>query len=185
MKAPLAAPPLLAQDAPETAAAQSDIAALSGVTMSSGGAEIWFYHLERSSLDQVLPELLEKTLGRGWRALVYGRDAGVLDALDERLWTWRADSFLPHGRSGDERASRQPILLSGDMDNANGAQALFVIDGGEFGDLSSYERCLVIFDGRDDAAVARAREQWKQVKAAGNEASYWRQTEEGGWSRAA
>jgi DNA polymerase-3 subunit chi len=153
--------------------------------MSAAGAEIWFYHLERSSLDQVLPELLEKTLGRGWRALVHVRDQGLRDAVDERLWTWRADSFLPHGQANDERKAVQPILLSDSLDNANGAQALFVVDGGELGDLAGYERCLVIFDGRDDAALARAREQWKQVKAGGNEASYWRQTEEGGWSRAA
>ena len=32
--------------------------------------EVWFYHLERTSLDQALPELLEKTLARGWKALV-------------------------------------------------------------------------------------------------------------------
>lgn len=153
--------------------------------MSADGAEIWFYHLERSSLDQVLPELLEKTLGRGWRALVHVRDKGLRDAVDERLWTWKADSFLPHGQANDERQASQPILLSDSLDNANGAQALFVVDGGELGDIAGYERCLVIFDGRDDAAVTRAREQWKQVKAGGNEASYWRQTEEGGWSRAA
>lgn len=153
--------------------------------MSAEGAEIWFYHLERSSLDQVLPELLEKTLGRGWRALVHVRDPGVLDALDERLWTWRAESFLPHAKTVDGKSELQPILLTGTQDNANGAQALFLVDGGEIGDLSAYERCLVIFDGRDDAAVARAREQWKQVKASGSTASYWRQTEEGGWSRAA
>ena len=38
--------------------------------MSDAGPEIWFYHLERSTLDQVLPGLLEKTRERGWRALV-------------------------------------------------------------------------------------------------------------------
>lgn len=153
--------------------------------MSATGAEVWFYHLERSSLDQVLPELLEKTLGRGWKALVRFRDAQLLDAMDERLWTWRADSFLPHGRSDADQASSQPVLLTQADTNTNGAQALFVVDGGEIGDLDGYERCLVIFDGRDEPAVERAREQWKAIKAGGATASYWRQTEEGGWSRAA
>ena len=32
--------------------------------------EVWFYHLERTGLDQALPELLEKTLARGWKAIV-------------------------------------------------------------------------------------------------------------------
>ena len=67
----------------------------------------------------------------------------------------------------------------------NGAQVLFIVDGAELGEVASFERCLVLFDGRDDAAVALAREQWKAVKASGADASYWRQNEEGTWSRAA
>ncbi|HEY0052608.1 MAG TPA: DNA polymerase III subunit chi, partial [Caulobacteraceae bacterium] len=59
--------------------------------------EIWFYHLERSSLEQVLPDLLEKTLTRGWRAQVRARDEARLADLDERLWTWKDDAFLAHG----------------------------------------------------------------------------------------
>jgi DNA polymerase-3 subunit chi len=153
--------------------------------VSQSAPEIWFYHLERSSLDQVLPELLEKTLGRGWRALVLVRDPQLMSELDERLWTWRPDSFLAHGRADGERAAQQPILLSLAVENLNGAQALFIVDGADLGDVSAYARCLVLFDGRDEAAVARAREQWKQVKATGVSASYWRQNEEGAWSRAA
>ncbi|MDB5454933.1 MAG: polymerase chi subunit HolC, partial [Caulobacter sp.] len=42
--------------------------------MAATPCDVWFYHLERSALEQVLPELLEKTLGRGWRALVRGPD---------------------------------------------------------------------------------------------------------------
>lgn len=158
---------------------------IEGTKVSDSQCEVWFYHLERSSLDQVLPELLEKTLGRGWRALVRVRDESLMAGLDERLWTWRADSFLPHAAEGGETDAQQPILLTQGVGNPNGAQALFVVDGAETGDLSGYERCLVLFDGRDDAAVAEARERWKQVKATGATASYWRQNEEGAWSRAA
>lgn len=151
--------------------------------MSAGG-EFWFYHLERSSLDEVLPELLERTLARGWRAQVHVTDAQLMSALDERLWIWRADSFLPHGRRDQDHAAKQPILLTDQPDNLNGAQVLFLVDGADLGD-GAYERRLILFDGRDDGAVARAREQWKQVKASGAAASYWKQNEEGAWSRAA
>ena len=37
--------------------------------------EVWFYHLERTGLEQALPELLNKTLARGWRALVRSRSS--------------------------------------------------------------------------------------------------------------
>lgn len=153
--------------------------------MNAQTFEVWFYHLERSNLDQVLADLLEKTLMRDWRALVRVRDGQLLTALDEHLWTGRPDSFLPHGLADSENADRQPVLLTSDTDNLNGAQALFIVDGADLGDVSGLTRCLVVFDGRDDAALARAREQWKLVKAAGHEASYWRQNEGGAWSKAA
>lgn len=153
--------------------------------MSEAKTEVWFYHLERSSLDQVLSDLLEKTLARGWRAMVRARDPLLLTSLDERLWTQRADSFLPHGVADGPDADRQPVLLTQGGDNRNAAQALFIVDGADLGDTSGLERCLIIFDGRDEPALARAREQWKLIKASGLEASYWRQNEEGAWSKAA
>ena len=96
--------------------------------MSETSGEVWFYHLERASLEQVLPELLEKTLARGWRALVRTGDAEQRARLDAWLWTFRDESFLPHGIAGEATADRQPILLTGGEENVNGAQALFVLD---------------------------------------------------------
>jgi DNA polymerase-3 subunit chi len=147
--------------------------------------DVWFYHLENSSLDQVLPGLLEKTIQRGWRALVRIREPALLALLDERLWTWRDESFLAHGRADADHADRQPILLTLGAGNPNRADALFLVDGAEATDAGDFARCLIIFDGQDAEALARAREQWKSLKQRGAAASYWRQTEEGTWSRAA
>lgn len=147
--------------------------------------EVWFYHLEGTSLDQVLPNLLEKTLQRGWRALVRIRGEDLVAHLDERLWTGRDDSFLPHGRADTDHAELQPVLLTTTDGNPNRADALFLVDGADLPNVADFARCLIIFDGQDPEALARAREQWKAVKATGAEASYWRQNEEGTWSRAA
>lgn len=152
--------------------------------MSAPAGDVWFYHLERSSLEQVLPELLSKTLERGWRALVRGVDEERLTGLDEALWSWRADSFLPHGTTLGPNAERQPVLLTADTHSANGAQALFVIDGAPMDDAPAFERCLVLFDGRDDDAVAEARRRWKTVTTSGASASYWKQTDDGRWTKA-
>jgi DNA polymerase-3 subunit chi len=147
-------------------------------------AELWFYHLERSELERALPPLLEKCLQRGWRALVRGGSNERLDALDETLWTYRDESFLPHGRDG-AGAARQPVLLTSAGGNANGAQVLFLLDGAEPGDLSGFERACVMFDGRDEAALELARSRWKQAKEAGLAASYWRESAAGKWEKQA
>lgn len=151
----------------------------------SSSPEIWFYHLERSTLDQVLPGLLEKTRERGWRALVRAADARLLDDLDERLWTYRDDSFLAHGRAGQPHAERQPILLTDGPENPNAAQALFIVDKAELGETRGFDRCFIIFDGRDEAALTGARARWKALKDAGADLAYWKQSPEGRWERAA
>ena len=146
--------------------------------------EVWFYHLERTGLEQALPELLEKTLQRGWKALVRVPDADRLAHLDGWLWTYRDDSFLPHAPDDEGGAARQPILLTTGFENANGADALFLVDGAEPGELAGYARCVVLFDGADEAQLAVARAQWSAVKATGVSVSYWKQQARG-WEKQA
>jgi len=147
--------------------------------------EVWFYHLEQTALDQALPELLEKTLARGWRALVRSPVSGRLRHLEDWLWRYRDDSFLAHGLADAPDPERQPVLLSETPDNLNGAEAVFLLDDADPGDLAPYARCLILFEGRDEAAVAAARQRWKEIKAAGHAASYWRQSEQGAWRKEA
>lgn len=153
--------------------------------MADGGCEVWFYHLERSSLEQVLPDLLEKTLARGWRALIRAHTPERVEHLDSLLWTFRDDSFLPHGVDGEPMAERQPVLITRGAQNPNGASALFLIDGAEGGDLAAFERCVLIFDGADAGAVEAARASWGHFKGEGRPVTYWRQGEAGGWKKQA
>lgn len=146
--------------------------------------EVWFYHLERSGADEVLSELLDKTLSRGWRALVVSPDAARLPVISERLWGWRPESFLAHGRADEAEAARQPILLSDEALNLNAAQALVLMDGADLPPLAGYVRCLDLFDGRDEDAVEAARGRWKAARAQGAQVSYWRQGDRG-WEKQA
>ncbi|MDP3298751.1 MAG: DNA polymerase III subunit chi, partial [Phenylobacterium sp.] len=115
--------------------------------MAEAPCEVWFYHMERSDLDQVLPELLERTLARGWKALVRSRLVERLEHLDSHLWTYRDDSFLAHGRVEEPHAAQQPILLTAGMDNPSDADVVFLLDGAEAGPLDGFVRCIVLFDG--------------------------------------
>lgn len=148
-------------------------------------AELWFYHLERSDIERALPPLLEKCLQRGWRALVRGGSVERLDALDNAIWTFRDDAFVPHARDGEGDPARQPVLLTDKPGNLNGAQALFVIDGAEPGDITAFERACLVFDGRDEAALNSARSRWKEAKEAGIVVSYWRESAAGKWEKQA
>lgn len=145
--------------------------------------ELWFYHLERARVDEALPELFTKLLSRGGRALVISPEEGRLAALDEHLWTYRDDSFLPHGRAGQPQAEDQPVLLAGAPDNLNRASMLFCLDGADPGDLSQWERVIVMFEASDETALARARALWSVHKDSNIARSYWKQNEQGRWEK--
>ena len=146
--------------------------------------EISFYHLEHSPLERALPRLLEKVLENGLRALVVAGSEERVEALNTVLWTYQQRSFLPHGTANDGFAAAQPIYLTTEQENPNGASVLVLIDGSDHDDLESFDRCLFVFDGKDADAVASARERWRAGKTAGHEVTYWQQTPEGRWERA-
>jgi DNA polymerase-3 subunit chi len=147
--------------------------------------EVYFYHLETRTLDDVLPGLLERSLKRGWRAAVQAASDERVAALDTLLWAYRDESFLPHGTARDGRTSSQPIYLTASDDNPNGAHVRFLVDGAMLADASPYTRVAYVFDGRDQHAVARAREAWQTAKAEGLAVSYWQQGFDGRWEQKA
>ncbi len=147
--------------------------------------EVLFYHLERGTPDGVLPGLLEKTLERGWKAVVRAGGRDRVEALDKQLWIYTDESFLPHAAGGD--GAKQPIWLTDGEDVPNSADVLFLTDGvsAEASEISQFERCILIFDGRDDDATSRARAFWKEAAAAGHEVAYWKQSPQGRWEKQA
>src|SRR4051812_36718734 len=107
--------------------------------------EIWFYHLETQPLERALPKLLEKTLERGWRAVVETSSAERATALDAMLWSYADDSFLPHGVAGDATDPDQPVLITTEADNANGAHVRFFVDRAVPRSGEGYERIFFLF----------------------------------------
>lgn len=148
--------------------------------------EVLFYHLQETTLERVLPSLVEKSLERKWRVVVQTSSEERADALDSHLWTYRDDSFLPHGTWRDRDAADQPVLLSIGSDNPNGAQIRFLVDGAVVpDDAGQYERLVLIFNGDDDEAATAARAAWSDCKTRGFEVTYWQPDERGRWQRKA
>lgn len=146
--------------------------------------EMLFYHLKGQTLEQVLPNLLQRSLERGWRVVVQASSDERVEALDAHLWTFSDESFLPHGTWRDADAAEQPIVLTMTADNPNGATVRFLVDGADLsGDGAAYERIVMLFDGDDPEALESARARWTAAKASGFEATYWKPDEKGRWRR--
>jgi DNA polymerase III subunit chi len=145
--------------------------------------EVLFYHLERQPLERVLPQLIGKTLERGWRAVIQAGSEERVEALSAALWVTGEESFLPHGTVRDGNADLQPVWITESDDNPNSANVRFLVDGARSGDVTSFERVVFLFDGRDAEAVENARTAWKEFLGAGHIVTYWREDAQGRWQK--
>jgi DNA polymerase-3 subunit chi len=156
--------------------------------------EVRFYHLQRARLEEVLPVILERCQQRAERVLVLAGSTERVEALAALLWTYRPDSFLPHGTARDGAAARQPIYLAsadglGDEaeggGNPNGATVLILSDGAQHARIGDFRLVCALFDGHDEAAVAAARTQWRTCREAGHAVVYYQQADTGKWQETA
>ncbi len=147
--------------------------------------DVLFYHLELQPLERVIPVLLEKTLARGWRAVVETGSSERAAALDTVLWTYRDESFLPHAvASGDDSDAHHPVVIVTDTTNPNGAHVRFFVDRAVPQTAQGYERIVYMFSGLDPDAVTEARVAWRALRE-GNEVTYWQQDPSGRWVKKA
>lgn len=147
--------------------------------------ELRFYHLERQPLEKILPQLVERSLERGWRVVIRADSDEHAESLSNILWTFSEESFVAHGTRADGNADLQPVWLTSDNENPNQANVAFFVGGAPLENIEGFERNVVLFDGADEEAVNRAREEWKKAKAVGHEISYWQQDETGRWKNRA
>jgi DNA polymerase III subunit chi len=138
-----------------------------------------FYHLTQSRVEAVLPQIAEKLLGSGMRLLVVSEDPDQIDRLDEALWHYRPESFLPHGRNTGNHVEMQPLLLSNLVQPANGAQHILLADGRWRDDALDFERAFYLFASD---TIEAARTAWRNL---GEEDTvtrhFWKQDDAGKW----
>lgn len=148
-------------------------------------SDIRFYHLTKTSLEAALPQLLEKTLDRGWRAVVCAGSSERVEALAAHLWTYSDEAFLPHGTPKDGYPGLQPVWLDTSDSNVNGAHVLFLTEGTQVSNLDAYGVIAELFDGNDTEAVATARAHWRAHREGGHAPTYWKQDDCGRWRKGA
>ena len=150
-------------------------------------AQIDFYHLQKQTLEAVLPKLLEKAYGTGKKRKVKIGNPERVEFINSILWSYEDESFLPHGSKKDGSAEEQPIWLTSGEDNPNGAEFLFLVDGADISaeEEASFERVFNIFEGNNATAVDHTRKIWKDLKTKGHQHRYWQQEDNGRWKQAA
>jgi DNA polymerase III, chi subunit (EC 2.7.7.7) len=110
-------------------------------------------------------ELARKAFNAGFPTLVLARDTAQAEAIDDLMWSFDPDAYLPHQIAGsDEEDELTPILiLAPDTDFPMRPMVINLRDAVVEGD---FERVLEVVPA-DPAARAPLRERWKQYQARG------------------
>src|SRR5918996_1522882 len=117
-----------------------------------------FYQLGGAGPEGVIAAIAGKLLAEDQRLLVVAGDEGLLARLDRQLWDQGEASFLPHGLAGGADDSRQPILLSAQVDAPNRARNLLIADGEWREAALGFDRAFYLFD---EETLEAARLAWK------------------------
>ena len=167
--------------------------------------QIDFYHLTQSDIETALVMLVQKSLLAGKRVLVQCPRPAA-EAIDDALWVADGDSWIPHGLDDAPGRDKAPVWIcsasndkdsndkdSNDKDgaetdgvNPDDATFLFLLHGAQRDDMPRFERVFNIFDGRSEAQVGQARDQWqswRDMDAA--EMRYFAQDDAGKWEQRA
>lgn len=135
-------------------------------------------------IEGVLPKLVEKTQAKGWKTLIKMSETRLPD-MDKHLWTYKDDSFLPHGRDDEPLSDRQPIILTSSASASGAAACVILLDQTELEMSAEAERCIILIEGQKSDSVSFERARWKQLQEAGADLSYWQQGERGDWQKRA
>jgi DNA polymerase-3 subunit chi len=145
--------------------------------------DIRFYHLQKQNLDQALPLILEKALGAGHRIIVQMQNADEVERMNKILWTYKPESFLPHGSKKNGHDSQQPIWLTTEEENPNNASVLILTQGQTSENIGDFKMCCELLNGHDEDSISTARKRWKDYQAADHDVTYWFQDDKGKWTK--
>lgn len=146
-------------------------------------SRIDFYHLQKQTIEQVLPKLVEKAYGLKKNIKILIGNEERVEFLNNHLWTFNDEKFIPHGSKKDGFSDMQPIYLSAGDENPNNATLLFLVDDAtiDISQAQNFERIFCIFNGNSDFSLEKAREFWKTASKSGHELYYWQQSNDGVW----
>lgn len=118
------------------------------------------------------------------RILLLCPSEALMQFLDNNLWIWSRDIFLPHGSAADPHPALQPIFMAWALPSSppgdavlpppNAAKIIMRLDGA--GDdealAQNFTTVLDVFDASSEASKQAARSRFRAAKAASHQVSF-------------
>lgn len=114
--------------------------------------------------------LTEKAYRKGYRVFILAEGKEHIRALDQRLWTFRAGSFVPHATAG--QAEDEPVVVGAQIPSS-GVELLINLTGACPARWQQLSRIAEIVSQRADS-LESARERFRCYREGGAEPAYHR-----------
>ena len=110
-------------------------------------------------------ELARRACDSNQFTVVLARDASQAEELDDLLWSFNPDAFIPHQIAGSDEDEEEALVLIAPPGQQPGLRPLVI----NLRDAAWMEPCDRVLEVVPDDPAAREplRERWRQYKAAG------------------
>lgn len=111
--------------------------------------------------------LADKAYGLGHTVYLYAGSDAQAAALDDLLWTFRQDSFVPHERYPSMEEASSPVLVGVAVPATVSAQVLINCTDRLPEGFERFERVVELVDQQPEA-LAKSRERFRQYRDQGH-----------------
>ena len=128
-----------------------------------------FYILSAAGADRrarIACQLAEKAYQHGYSVYIFTSGAAQAATLDDLLWTFRQDSFVPHERYPLRGAHTSPVLIGNASPLAVTANALINLTDTVPAGIEKFERIMEVVDA-DASVLSASRQRFKHYREQG------------------
>ena len=145
--------------------------------------QIIFYNTAPLQVEKTLFALLEKSLEKGNKSLLLFKEKEKCLSINEQLWTYKQNSFLPHISEDDQIYDNidVPVYLSTKNENPFKAELLFSIDGFLPDNIDHFERVIIIIDVNDELLNEKYKNYYLDINKNFEDIVFYKSDDNGKW----
>ena len=121
--------------------------------------KVYFYNSSQRDIVSDIGVLTEKLFLKNDRVVIFCADQETVNVIDDFLWAYKEDSFIPHSIKNNEKTSGYSILITTSIDERYEHDILLVLNGGliKEKDWQKFTRIYYFFDDQDNEEKENAR----------------------------
>ncbi len=130
--------------------------------------KVIFIEVTTSRIEMRACQIAERIYLEGGKLQIIAANLQQAVRLDDLLWTFRPDSFVPHGFFGGEKDELlPPVVITTEQEKIPDFESLLMLDYCPVETVAQFSQAihLVIADNRE--RLAASRDYWIQLKEAG------------------